>query len=165
MSISAKHAYRFGFLRSEKWQSFRLEVLALYEGKCVTCERYSLSTDVHHIWYPKGKLLVEDVRPLCRECHDSAHLLTNPKTYKSRKTAKKMFQKFFFERRKQLFGELSPRGKEFEKQVSEVRLILNGEIDKVPEHRRSLMEKLIESARAERSSWSKKVVDAASISQ
>jgi len=75
VSIARKHAYRFGYLKSEQWQNVRLEVLVRDGGKCRMCGHFSLSNDVHHCYYPKD---VWETQPthcitLCRECHDKIH--------------------------------------------------------------------------------------------
>lgn len=77
MSIEGKHAYRFGFLRSEKWKSVRLEALVREKGKCQICGEESISNDAHHIWYPEK---IEDTEErhlviLCRTCHDFVHAM------------------------------------------------------------------------------------------
>lgn len=75
MSIESKHAYRFGFLKSEKWQAVRLEALLREKGKCQICQDESIYNDAHHIWYPEN---IYDTREfhlviLCRPCHDFVH--------------------------------------------------------------------------------------------
>lgn len=75
MSISNKHYYRFGYLKSDAWKAVRLEALVREQGKCQICSEESISNDAHHIWYP------EDVREtterhlvvLCRPCHEFVH--------------------------------------------------------------------------------------------
>lgn len=75
MSIDSKHAYRFGFLKSEEWQTMRLICIAMDEGKCVLCEKYDPSNDAHHLFYrPSWKdTKPEDLLTLCRECHKHVH--------------------------------------------------------------------------------------------
>lgn len=76
MSIEAKHAYRFGFLKSERWQNIRLECLARDRARCVVCGFEDISNDAHHIRYPKNGWQFtkrSDLRTLCRLCHEAAH--------------------------------------------------------------------------------------------
>jgi len=77
MSVARKHAYRFQYLRSDKWQIVRLEALVRERGKCQICGEESVSNDAHHIWYPEniwdtvsGQLAI-----LCRPCHDFLHAM------------------------------------------------------------------------------------------
>jgi len=77
MSIASKHAYRFGYLKSDKWQNVRLEALVREKAKCEICGEESISNDAHHIWYPPN---VYDTTPdhlviLCRVCHDFVHVM------------------------------------------------------------------------------------------
>lgn len=75
MSIAAKHAYRFGYLKSEQWQNVRVEVLARRKATCVLCGKVDLSNDVHHCVYPRNiwHTQPEHCTVLCRQCHESAH--------------------------------------------------------------------------------------------
>lgn len=75
MSIAAKHAYRFGFLKSDKWQDIRLKVLVNHEGKCYLCGFFSIENDVHHAVYPKdwNDTKPHQCFPLCRKCHNEIH--------------------------------------------------------------------------------------------
>ena len=77
MSIESKHAYRFGYLKSEQWQSVRLEALAREGGKCQICGEESISNDAHHIWYPDNiyQTTSRHLAVLCRPCHDLLHVL------------------------------------------------------------------------------------------
>jgi hypothetical protein len=77
MSIEGKHAYRFGYLKSEEWKNVRIEALAREKGKCQICGEESISNDAHHVWYPES---IWDTREmhlviLCRPCHDFIHTL------------------------------------------------------------------------------------------
>jgi len=77
MSIEGKHAYRFGYLKSEAWSNVRLEALAREKGKCQICDEESISNDAHHIWYP-GNIYETEERHLvilCRACHDFIHAM------------------------------------------------------------------------------------------
>lgn len=75
MSIESKHAYRFGFLKSEQWQTLRLICIATDEGKCVICGKYDESNDAHHLFYrhPWSLTKVDDLLTLCRKCHKDVH--------------------------------------------------------------------------------------------
>lgn len=77
MSIESKHAYRFGFLKSDEWETLRLTCIAMDEGKCVLCSKYSESNDAHHLFYRERwkDTQVEDLLTLCRECHERVHSL------------------------------------------------------------------------------------------
>ncbi len=77
MSIDSKHAYRFGLLKSEKWQNFRLEAMVKHGDRCCVCGKRSLKNDVHHIYYPSswGETKVTHVVILCRKHHAAVHLL------------------------------------------------------------------------------------------
>lgn len=83
MSIEAKHAYRFIYLKSEQWEAVRLEALAFFGGKCQICGEESISNDAHHIWYPENlyETKAEQLVILCRACHSFVHaMLPNCKT-------------------------------------------------------------------------------------
>lgn len=75
MGIAAKHAYRFGFLKSEKWSNIRLEVLARKDAVCDICDVRDLSNDVHHVYYADRweETPLEYLMVLCRRCHDEVH--------------------------------------------------------------------------------------------
>lgn len=75
MSIESKHAYRFKFLKSEKWSAVRLEALVREKGKCQICGLESISNDAHHIWYPEDiyGTLEKHLAILCRPCHEFCH--------------------------------------------------------------------------------------------
>lgn len=77
MSIESKHAYRFGFLKSEQWQNVRLEALAREGGKCQICGEESISNDAHHVWYPDNiyETKSDQLVILCRPCHDFVHAM------------------------------------------------------------------------------------------
>lgn len=74
MSIAAKHAYRFGYLKSEHWSNLRLEKMASVDAYCERCGHRDLSNDVHHIRY-RNLYDVElgDLIVLCRTCHGITH--------------------------------------------------------------------------------------------
>lgn len=83
MGLESKHKYRFEFLKSEKWKSIRLQRLVIDGAMCRVCRRRDLSNDVHHIRYPSKweDTSVDDIRTLCRDCHEQVHDLmeNNPK--------------------------------------------------------------------------------------
>lgn len=75
MSLAARHAYRNGYLKSEKWQIVRLEALVREKGKCEICGRESHANDAHHIWYPDKiyDTTERHLAVLCRPCHILVH--------------------------------------------------------------------------------------------
>lgn len=75
MSIESKHAYRFEYLKSDKWKAVRLSALVREKGKCQICEDESISNDAHHMWYPDSVWDTEErhLIILCRSCHDFIH--------------------------------------------------------------------------------------------
>jgi ribosomal protein L37AE/L43A len=75
MSIEGKHSYRFGYLKSEKWQAVRLEALVREKAKCQICGEESISNDAHHVWYPKSIWDTTEMHlvVLCRSCHEFIH--------------------------------------------------------------------------------------------
>lgn len=75
MSVATKHAYRFGYLKSEEWGYVRAEVLARDNATCAICSIRSLSNDVHHYRYPRNiwDTTASYCVTLCRECHDTVH--------------------------------------------------------------------------------------------
>lgn len=75
MSIEGKHAYRFGYLKSDKWKTVRLEALVREKGRCQICSEESISNDAHHIWYPESIWETQErhLVILCRICHDFVH--------------------------------------------------------------------------------------------
>lgn len=85
MSINAKHSYRFGFLKSEKWQDIRIRCFVALGTKCYICPEDSVFNDVHHVVYPKNlsKTNPGHVRPLCRRCHALVHEIMSNKPSKS----------------------------------------------------------------------------------
>lgn len=78
MGIAEKHAYRFGYLKSEQWQNVRAEVLARDGAKCFLCGQFGLSNDVHHKQYPSNvwETKAEHCITLCRKCHHKIHVIT-----------------------------------------------------------------------------------------
>lgn len=77
MSIDSKHAYRFGYLKSDKWKNVRLETLVRESGKCQICSQESISNDAHHMWYPENiwETTSDHLVILCRPCHDFLHTM------------------------------------------------------------------------------------------
>lgn len=75
MSVSGKHAYRFGFLKSEQWQDIRIACFVAIGTECHICHVDSLSNDVHHVVYPKdlSRTKPHHVRVMCRRCHAMIH--------------------------------------------------------------------------------------------
>lgn len=82
MSIESKHAYRFGFLKSEEWKDLRRFFLAHGNAECAVCGEVNWSNDIHHVKYPEK--WVETKRShiviLCRLCHDKIHSLFGNKS-------------------------------------------------------------------------------------
>lgn len=77
MSIESKHAYRFGYLKSEQWKTVRLEALVREKAKCQICGEESISNDAHHIWYPENIYETKEKQlvVLCRTCHEFLHVM------------------------------------------------------------------------------------------
>jgi hypothetical protein len=81
MGIESKYAYRFIFLRSDKWQALRLEALVREQAKCQICGEESITNDAHHIAYPESiwETTVDHLVILCRHCHGLIHQLMDIK--------------------------------------------------------------------------------------
>lgn len=77
MSIEAKHAYRFGYLKSEQWKNVRLEALVREKGMCEICGEQSVLNDAHHVWYPVNIYDTKEnqLAVLCRPCHEFLHTM------------------------------------------------------------------------------------------
>lgn len=75
MSIEGKHHYRFQYLKSEQWQTVRIEALARDKARCQICREESIHNDAHHIWYPENiwETTVDHLVILCRGCHGFIH--------------------------------------------------------------------------------------------
>lgn len=75
MSIDGKYLYRFGFLKSDKWKTVRLEALVREKGLCQICGLESVFNDAHHIWYPENVFdtTADHLVILCRGCHQFVH--------------------------------------------------------------------------------------------
>lgn len=67
--------YRDSYLKSEHWQNIRVARIAKQKGRCRICSsECGLALDVHHVSYRKlYDVNVEDLRGLCRRCHDWVH--------------------------------------------------------------------------------------------
>lgn len=85
MGVDAKYAYRFVYLKSEEWDSVRLQALVREKAQCQMCGEESISNDAHHIHYPKSfwDTKIDDLVILCRDCHELAHKLLPFSTKKS----------------------------------------------------------------------------------
>lgn len=77
MSIEGTHHYRFKYLKSEEWQTVRIEAMAREKGKCQICGVQNLSNDAHHVWYPESIWDTKSTQLaiLCRACHDFIHTM------------------------------------------------------------------------------------------
>ena len=77
MSIESKHAYRFGYLKSEQWKTVRLEALVREKGMCEICGEQSVFNDAHHVWYPVNIYDTKEnqLAVLCRPCHEFLHTM------------------------------------------------------------------------------------------
>jgi 5-methylcytosine-specific restriction endonuclease McrA len=66
-------------LKHPNWQRKRLEVMSLANFACAECGDSEHILHVHHLIYRKGaepwEYDNEDLRCLCKECHDAAHLI------------------------------------------------------------------------------------------
>jgi len=69
MSAEEKRSY----LKSTYWKTLREQRLNLANNKCEQCNKPN-PTDLHHIHYHNlGADQINDVRMLCRECHQAIH--------------------------------------------------------------------------------------------
>ena len=77
MSIEGKRAYRFDYLKSEKWKTVRSEALAKAKAKCAICGYESVFNDCHHLFYPPSfwDTKADDLVVLCRNCHQLIEFL------------------------------------------------------------------------------------------
>lgn len=85
MGIEAKHSYWFGYLKSEQWQTVRIEALAREKGRCQICSIFSPHNDAHHIEYPSS---IWDTKSdhlviVCRPCHNLIHSILETHSLKS----------------------------------------------------------------------------------
>lgn len=61
------------YLQSKEWNTLRKQILAIYNYKCGDCHEPK-SLEVHHITYKNWRHEnLEDLIPLCRECHQARH--------------------------------------------------------------------------------------------
>ena len=97
--------YRNIYLKSDHWKLLREEKLER-NNKCEKCgEKYSL--DIHHIKY-KGlyDVRIEDLKTLCRVCHDKEHVKSSKKKNKKltrfQRRAKRNLKKSPFELRRDI---------------------------------------------------------------
>lgn len=74
-SIERRHAYRFGYLKSEHWSNLRLSKLVEQDAHCQVCGERDLSNDVHHVVYRPNlcDATLDDLVVLCRDCHETVH--------------------------------------------------------------------------------------------
>ena len=81
--LSGKLWYRNVYLKSEHWKNLRTQRLIIANKKCEQCsDVYYL--DVHHLSYKNiFDVTVEDLRVLCRICHNKEHgIVTNKNVIK-----------------------------------------------------------------------------------
>jgi hypothetical protein len=73
--------YRNTYLKSDHWKNLRLERLVMSKCCCSSCGVKSTNNDVHHITYSTSlwQVKVDDIRVLCRDCHERVHKVM--KTY------------------------------------------------------------------------------------
>lgn len=72
-----QRAYRL-YLRSDAWRAKRAAVLERCGRVCENCGAgsglFPVSLDVHHLTYAHiGNEQLEDLRALCRDCHEAEH--------------------------------------------------------------------------------------------
>lgn len=68
--------YRDTYLKSEDWKTLRLAKIHRQKGRCQICGLVSNHNDVHHVKYRHlYDVDAQDLRVLCRECHDKVHAL------------------------------------------------------------------------------------------
>ena len=61
------------YLKGEHWKHFRAFAVAFYGNKCMLCGKMG-SVDLHHNNYDNlDKETLQDVIPLCRNCHGMFH--------------------------------------------------------------------------------------------
>lgn len=97
MSIESKYAYRFGYLKSDKWKQVRLDALLRERGKCQICGEESIFNDAHHIWYPTNILETteEHLVILCRACHNFIHSVIPECKTKDQEEGRNHWKKFY----------------------------------------------------------------------
>lgn len=71
------------YLLTNHWGRFRRRAIAHYGGRCERCSA-ERRLEVHHLRYPTlGTETMDDVRVLCRRCHDARHGQRRPRYYDS----------------------------------------------------------------------------------
>jgi len=71
--IEVKRAAYRRYISSPAWKLNRFAVLARSDGRCECCGA-ECRVDVHHDTYDRvGNESLDDLRGLCRECHETAH--------------------------------------------------------------------------------------------
>lgn len=90
-----KRFYREVYLKSEHWQSLRLEKLTSVDARCELCNTRSLVNDCHHINYRNlFDVSLDDLVVLCRPCHKKVHLvLEECKSLKKMKDSKQAWRR------------------------------------------------------------------------
>jgi hypothetical protein len=84
-----------GYLESEHWRSFRRLVfeaqrvrLGLNRNVCESCSssKDEINLQLHHLTYERmGNGRIEDVRVICRECHQKVHgIKSDPREVRGR---------------------------------------------------------------------------------
>jgi hypothetical protein len=62
------------YLKSDHWRSLREKAWAKYGHRCFFHPHRTFQVDIHHVEYRNWTdCTVNDVVPLCRECHEKAH--------------------------------------------------------------------------------------------
>lgn len=64
------------YLQSPEWKAFKAIIVQERKNKCEQCESDGKNTciDLHHITYVRlGHELPQDVKLLCRNCHEAVH--------------------------------------------------------------------------------------------
>ena len=97
MSVEAKHAYRFGYLKSERWKNVRLEALVREKAMCQICGNESIANDAHHVWYPENiyETTERHLVILCRPCHDFLHVMLPECKTRDEATGRAEWLKFY----------------------------------------------------------------------
>lgn len=127
MSIAGKHAYRFGYLKSEQWDKVRVMVLMRDNGACQICGLVDIHNDVHHVHYPDNVWETQpaDCKLLCRKCHQKIHLMMKHGIRVNSKTIELL--RNYFNRRRE--ADRKRRAKELEKAKRVPRCFVCGRTD------------------------------------
>lgn len=68
--------YRDKYLKSEDWKTLRDSKVARCGNICALCQKEQSSVDVHHLKYKHlYDVTHDDLRVLCRDCHNKIHAL------------------------------------------------------------------------------------------